>query len=701
MQNFFNVQYDYVYFFYGLAFFLLSILCFSLRHDREQLLPWFWLGLFGLVHGLNEWMEILEINHDLSFTFSAAHLAVLFFSYICFWEFARIGFRLQGKKLGSLWVYAFILPLAFSGIQGGLLGLNITFRYFVGFPAGVLSAWIIFSASQANPSKRNSLRVLSIGLFVYAILSGLIVPKADYLWASWLNDEFFYQQIGVPVQLVRGMLALVSAMALWFYPYTPQRNELLSKKPFVYLKPSKWIILITLIIFIGAGWVFTNYLDYYAGIQLIKKSRESEYSPFNRLIKELAQLEKIGKVISHSRPVKTALLTRQDKDLTRAVLMIQDYMGKFSSVEFFMLDVGGKTVLSIGGNALGTATDQSFVSASYFKQAMNGKTGYYFTLGAIYAQRVYYVSFPIKDEKDKILGVVVLKKNISASPIIQYRLLSIFFTMFVCILTVVFFIALKRRETMIALVNEMNEKLNSVDKMKNDFVAIVSHELRTPLTSVKNAATILLKDGASGKMDTDDRKEFLEMILNNTDRLARIVSDLLDISKIEAGVLTVYKVPTNLFVLAREVMAALQSYADEKKISLRISAEKELVVILIDPEKTRRVFTNLIHNAIKFTPENGEVTVIIEDKGWEVQASVTDTGFGMSREDSQQIFNKFYRSSDVRVRHEGGSGLGLAITKGLIEAQGGKIWVESELNKGSSFYFSFSVEQEKRDPVPV
>ncbi|MBF0484159.1 MAG: sensor histidine kinase [Candidatus Omnitrophica bacterium] len=691
MKNFFIFQYDYVYFFYGFAFLLLSFLCFSLSRDREQILPWVWLGLFGFIHGLNEWMEIFKIDNGINVIFSVIHLTILFASYVCFLEFAIISFKFQKKIFPRLLIYSVLLPLVISGIKGGLTGVNITTRYFIGFPAGILSSWVIFSASKLNPTKGKPLKILSVCLFLYAILSGLIVSKANFLLAPWLNSDVFFDKTGIPIQFARAILALVSAMALWFYPYNPTKIDFLSKKPLIYWKPSKWIILITLVFFISAGWIFTNYLDYYAGMQLIQKSRENKYSSFNILIKELAQLELIANTISKSIPVKTALLTRQDHYKADALVMVNDYMKKFTGAECFLLDLEGKLIFKSGDTSFENKDYPSFTYTPYFKKAIEGKTGYYFTLGAIYTQRVYYVSFPIKADDTKIIGVVVLKKNISASPIIRYRLLSIFFTMVVCILTVLFFIALKRRETIIALVNEMNEKLNSVDKMKNDFVAIVSHELRTPLTSIKNAATILLKDKTFQRLEDEERKEFLEMILNNTDRLAYIVSDLLDISKIEAGVLKIYKVPSNIFLLAKDVINNLQNFANEKHIKLNIQTDKELIILQIDPEKTRRIFMNLIHNAIKFTPEGGKITIKFAETVNEVQICVSDTGIGMSKEDTEKIFNKFFQSSDSRVQQESGSGLGLAITQGLIELQGGKIWVKSVLNEGSSFYFTFPV----------
>lgn len=696
MSEFFKGQYDYIYFFCGLAFFFLAIVCFSIGKDKRSKLRWVLLGLFSFTHGINEWLEIITISYSTSYIFSIAHLIVLGISYLFLFEFARAGFSQAGKKVIGLWIYPVIIALSFLGFKHGLGGLNVTVRYFLGFSAGLFSAWVIDRATKLEPEEKHPLIILSVTMVLYAVFTGLIVPEADFNPANWLNIDSFYRIFGLPAQFVRGILILLSAMALWFYPPALANVKFLPQKYFFPFKASKWMILLTLVVLIGLGWVFTNYLDYYAGIQLIKNSKANANSTLNQLIKELTKLERAAISISRSGPVKTALITRADKDTAYAASVIERYKERYENTDCFLLDDQGMTVISAGGDLSERIAAKSLASTPYFKQAMSGNTGYYFKLGPAYDERTYYVSFPVKGPDKKILGAVVIRKNISAAPILRYRLISISITMFVCVLAIIFFIVLRRRENLIKLIEKVNAQLNAVDTMKTDFVSFVSHELRTPLTSIKNAAGILLKGLPNNRISLEKEKELLEIILNNTDRQTRMVSDLLDVSKIEAGVMDMHIEPADIAVLAGEVVNSLQHYAEDKKISLIVFSDKESLTIPIDSEQTRRIFTNLIVNAIKFTPDNGEVTVKLKMTREEVRVSVSDTGIGISADDAKKIFDKFYRASDIRARRKGGSGLGLLITKGLVEAQGGKIWVESELNKGSTFYFTIPLEREQK-----
>ncbi|MDD5730368.1 MAG: HAMP domain-containing sensor histidine kinase, partial [Candidatus Omnitrophica bacterium] len=308
--------------------------------------------------------------------------------------------------------------------------------------------------------------------------------------------------------------------------------------------------------------------------------------------------------------------------------------------------------------------------------------------GSKYNERVYYVSYPFKDTAGAVNAVIIAAKIISVKPVLQYRFFSIFITFFVCILAITLFIALRKRETLIEFIDKANSQLQEIDKLKTDFISIVSHELRTPLTSIKNASTILLKGKLNKKELDPEEKELIEIIIKNTERQMRMVSDLLDISKIEAGVLPVCAENVDVNALIRETVRSLQPEAEEKDIRLEFSLSLETHTIHIDPEHTRRIIVNLLSNAIKFTPEEGLIRVSVKDEGKEALFSVSDSGAGIPKNERVKLFSKFYRSSDPATSQRGGTGLGLVITKGLVEAQGGRIWFESTVGKGSIFYFT-------------
>ncbi len=224
------------------------------------------------------------------------------------------------------------------------------------------------------------------------------------------------------------------------------------------------------------------------------------------------------------------------------------------------------------------------------------------------------------------------------------------------------------------------------DQLKNEFLSTVSHELRTPLTTMKEFASII-SDEIPGKL-TKDQKEYTGIIKNNIDRLARLINNLLDISKIEAGKIELKKRPIDIADLANSVISTFKLQADEKDIKLKFPSCASLPKIYADADRIVQVFTNLIGNAIKFTPKNGRITVEIKDKKKVIECSVADTGAGIAPENIGKLFGKFQQFGRVAGAGARGTGLGLSISKALIEMHNGEIWVESKVGKGSKFIFT-------------
>jgi PAS domain S-box-containing protein len=235
-------------------------------------------------------------------------------------------------------------------------------------------------------------------------------------------------------------------------------------------------------------------------------------------------------------------------------------------------------------------------------------------------------------------------------------------------------------------------RLKELDRMKSDFVSNVSHELRTPLTAIKGSVDNML-DGLTGSLN-EKQVRYLARIKSNTDRLSRLINDLLDLSRIESGRIEVRSTTLTLTALAEEVAEHLKSLAAEKLIRIEVPSPDPKVTAWADRDKVTQVLVNLIGNAVKFTPQNGKVTVALEKNGDDyVQISIDDTGPGILPEEKNKIFSKFYQFADIDKEKPKGSGLGLAISKALVEMHGGKIWVESEVGKGSTFYFTLPARQ--------
>jgi len=238
--------------------------------------------------------------------------------------------------------------------------------------------------------------------------------------------------------------------------------------------------------------------------------------------------------------------------------------------------------------------------------------------------------------------------------------------------------------------HELRNVLSEVEKIskrKSDFISSVSHELRTPLTSIKGYAAILLA-GKLGAVPLEIR-ERLEKINRHSDELAHMVNDLLDISRIEAGKITMKLEPQKLKDILEKVTDLLSIQAKEKQIELKFGIAPEAETVFADRQQIERVLINLIGNAMKFTPPAGSITVVARATTNNLaEVEVMDTGCGIPQESLDAVFEEFYRVENPINQEVKGTGLGLSLVKHIIEAHGGKIWVKSVIGKGSTFSFT-------------
>ena len=230
-----------------------------------------------------------------------------------------------------------------------------------------------------------------------------------------------------------------------------------------------------------------------------------------------------------------------------------------------------------------------------------------------------------------------------------------------------------------------NEQLKKFDQLKNDFISTVSHELRTPLTVIRESISQIL-DGLLGET-TKKQREFLSMGLRNIDRLSRIINNLLDISKIEAGKIVLNREKINIVDVANGVNSSFVPQAKAKGIKILTKFSNETIEVYADKDRIIQVFTNLVGNALKFTKQ-GHIEISVADMTEVVECGVYDTGQGIAQEDLPLIFNKFQQFGRIAGSGEKGTGLGLSIVKGIIELHQGKIWAESKVGQGSKFKFS-------------
>ena len=227
--------------------------------------------------------------------------------------------------------------------------------------------------------------------------------------------------------------------------------------------------------------------------------------------------------------------------------------------------------------------------------------------------------------------------------------------------------------------------LRELEKIRQDFVANVSHELRTPISSIKGYAETLL-DGAL--KDKENAKDFLKIILSDSNRLATLIDDLLNLSKIESGKLVMETKPYKLLPLAEKVVSSLKGQIENKSITIKMNIPKDIPDILADETRIKQVFLNLIDNAIKYNHPKGEISITAHETNDLVKVDITDTGIGIPNKDLPRLFERFYRVDKARSRELGGTGLGLSIVKHIIQAHNGEVFVQSVEGQGSTFSFT-------------
>lgn len=238
---------------------------------------------------------------------------------------------------------------------------------------------------------------------------------------------------------------------------------------------------------------------------------------------------------------------------------------------------------------------------------------------------------------------------------------------------------------MTSKLQEANETLVLKDKQKDEFLDTVTHELRTPITAIRAASEILFEDD---EIPEEMKKQFLQNIISESDRLNRLIDKILDLEKFETGKQTIYPSINNLYETIDKTIEPLQQLIRNKNITVYLENTKDCYAYY-DEDRIIQVITNLISNSIKFCPEeNGLITVQVMDKGDFVLTSIQDNGKGIHKKDFEAIFDKFYQSDNQNIKKPVGSGLGLAITKQIIEHHKGKIWVENCESGGACFYFT-------------
>ncbi len=235
-----------------------------------------------------------------------------------------------------------------------------------------------------------------------------------------------------------------------------------------------------------------------------------------------------------------------------------------------------------------------------------------------------------------------------------------------------------------------NLKLKMIDRQKDDFIGMASHQLRTPLTSIKGYVSLVL-DGDSGRITATQRK-LLEQAFTSSQRMVYLIADLLNVSRLKTGKFMIDRVPTNLSKVISDEMAQLRTAASAHDIALTFDPPANFPTLMLDETKTRQVIMNFLDNAIYYTPNGGNIKVVLRDLPKSVEFEVDDDGIGVPKDERHHLFTKFYRAKNAQRARPDGTGLGLFMAKKVIVAQGGALIFDSKEGEGSQFGFSFPKE---------
>jgi two-component system sensor histidine kinase/response regulator len=442
MEAFFRNQMDYIFFFYGLAFLILAAVCLALNRRDKTGFPWIWLGLFGLLHGINEWLDLLTFALGDGLPFAVFRLAMMISSFAVLVEFGRSGLQSCGRRVPGRWIYLPLLCAVAFGSVAGWTGLNIMTRYSLEFVGGLWAAFTLYVRGRRDAPNGVSLPIAAGSIALYALASGLITPRGDFFPASVFNQEVFFALFHFPVQLLRGLLATCVALAIWGFLHSLRQQNHRHRE----ITDHPLAIVVVMLLLLALGWVATDRIGRYA---------EREVRDY-LLMKTLA----VGAALETDR-VKA--LTGTPADLaSRDYIHLRDQLIRMGSVQkdvryiYIMGLREGQIIfyLDTEPDRVGQTAKETARPGEQYDDAPVGlpdtfRTGESITVGPYTDKWGSFLSafVPILDPATKrviaVLGMDIDARELKTS-IAMYRLGPISMTTLIAIIFIGFFTALKR-----------------------------------------------------------------------------------------------------------------------------------------------------------------------------------------------------------------------------------------------------------------
>lgn len=369
-----------------------------------------------------------------------------------------------------------------------------------------------------------------------------------------------------------------------------------------------------------------------------------------------------------------------------------------------------------------TTAVPSFISSEYTKTVLMGqKNTTIGTMGNMFKMTMFTLQIPIKNSDGSVVGAVMLSRPIPEHQRMKTEIMHMMIVSMLLIMTFSFILSYflsKRLSTPIHKIcestnkfakgdfsvrvdtggngndtseivelthafNNMAEEIEKSEEIKNAFISDVSHELRTPMTTIGGFVSGILDD----TVPKDKQKDYLKIVYDEIGRLSRLVNTFLDITRLQSDKMTLNKVDFDINELIRIVIIGLESKLEGKDINVKLDIENESCYVNADRDCIMRVITNLMDNAVKFTNEGGEISIIVSEFKHDVNISIRNTGCGISKEQQSMIFKRFYKADKSRSQNKEGTGIGLYLVKNILSAHGKDIKLDSDENEYARFSF--------------
>jgi len=411
-ETIFSGQLDYIFFVYGLAFIVLGVVCLIRHQSGQGTVPWLFMGLFGITHGLNEWLDLLSMVLGDTPLFSATRLVLLAVSFAFLVEFGRVGTINLGIRTTGRWTVPILLlgGVLIGSLMGGPNGLNAGFRYSLGLVGSLWAAFAIFThAGRLQNVQRAWLISAAIAMALYGLASGAVVPTASLFPANILNHENFFAATGMPIQLFRAFFACWLLWSIWIYDLNCYEESHSTKKRRWYF----YGFLALLVMIISLGWVLSDKLGR-LNLEDMRHNLRSETTLLSqRLQTDISTAQGLAIAMSTSKDISAM------PDTTSGTLnQINHTADRFARIHLgliaYVMDRSGTVVSASNRNLPTSFVGKNYAFRPYFKEALAGRFGEYFAIGVTTNEAGYYASAPVYNNRQEITGVAVVKRTLNA-----------------------------------------------------------------------------------------------------------------------------------------------------------------------------------------------------------------------------------------------------------------------------------------------